>query len=718
MQHYQPFQLLTEVSRAPEKRQPVPQQRIFLHTILSILSYSVASLNPFQRTSKRPYVQGKLGNLPFSALFDTGADISCLSEQLFRKIPVSVRPTKLEMAPSSQFKSAGGQSLDVKGKYSIPIQLQGKQVQHEFYVIRNLNEPLILGIDFITHHKLQFCPQSRDFFWQDDAQWRKGSLQSAHSMKLAPLTSTPIQVNLITDTMCRPTQDSPCVAHISAPDLPLLSGGPGLIRIDKQGSACLQIQNCAPYEVEIPRGTVIGTFENVQNCDIQQLNPKYINSVADEIQKTKPNPPLTPEKKTFILDNVTLNVPDEEKDSYLKVLFDNHAVFSENKHDLGRATTLQHEITLKTKEPIYIKQFKIPEAHQQEVENYVKEWLKLGVIQPSRSKYNSPVFVVAKKDGGLRIVQDFRALNAQSHIDKYSMKDVQECVGEIGRSGSTIFSTIDLTSGFWQMLLEPASRPYTAFTVPGMGQFEWVTSPMGLLGCPASFQRLVEAVVAGLANIIVYIDDLLVHSKTHQQHRIQLQQLFQRLQAHGLKINLKKCVFGSKDVLYLGFRLTQEGIKPGQCKLKAVAQTKPPVSVHEVRQFLGLCNFFRTHVKNFAQISAPLCRLTQKDSKWKTGPMPDDALKSFRTLQSILVSEPVMDYPRPDRQYALITDAALGDDAHPGGLGAILTQIDEQRNYKVIAYASRKLLKHEKTTPRFSWKCKPPSGLWITSTPI
>jgi hypothetical protein len=100
-------------------------------------------------------------------------------------------------------------------------------------------------------------------------------------------------------------------------------------------------------------------------------------------------------------------------------------------------------------------------------------------------------------------VQDFRALNNQSYTDKYLMKDVSECIGEIGGSGSTIFSTIDLTAGFWQMILHPRAHPYTAFTVPGMGQFQWITSPMGLLGCPASFQRLMETVVNGLANVII-----------------------------------------------------------------------------------------------------------------------------------------------------------------------------------------------------------------------
>jgi hypothetical protein len=165
------------------------------------------------------------------------------------------------------------------------------------------------------------------------------------------------------------------------------------------------------------------------------------------------------------------------------------------------------------------------------------------------------------------------------------MKDVSEHIGEIGRSNSTILLTLDLTSGFWQMLLHPKSGPYTAFTIPGMVQFQWVTSAMGPLGFPSTFQRLVKAVVQGLANIIIYIDDLIDHSGTHEEHLNSLDELFDQLQAHNLKLNLKKCVFGSKDVMYLGFHLTEAGIKPGIFKLKAV---KPPKNVHELCQFHGL----------------------------------------------------------------------------------------------------------------------------------
>ncbi len=285
-------------------------------------------------------------------------------------------------------------------------------------------------------------------------------------------------------------------------------------------------------------------------------------------------------------------MPEQFRKQYLKVILKNHEAVSQNKFALGRTDTLMHEIVLKTAEPIYVKQFKIPDAHRQEVEHHVLEWLKLGVIQPARSQDNSPIFAVMKKDGGVRLVQDFRALNNQSYTDKYSMKDVSECIGEIGRSGSTIFSTIDLTAGFWQMILHPRARPYTPFTVPGMGQFQWVTSPMGLLGCPASFQRLMETVVNSLTNVIAYIDDLLIHSATHQEHITTLDNVLQRLVQHNIKINLQKCFFGSKEVSYLGFRLTEQGILPGTDKLKAVKNTPPPANVHKVRQFLGICNFF------------------------------------------------------------------------------------------------------------------------------
>jgi hypothetical protein len=635
------------------------------------------------------------------SLFDTGADVSCLRTKVFEstklKVPIENRKFK-------NFKAAGGNKLDIAGKVTVPIEIDKRQVSHPFYLIDNLNEKCILGIDFITKHQLNYCPQTRMFFWPGEKPWLTGIITTTKAQTISALTSKVIKVNVVTDQKTIPNKDTVVSACVGSETKPLLTSDLGLASVTDQGQINILVKNCAPCDITLVKDEIIGKTENLQGSQFFPINTEMfcISTI-----KCKPAPTHV---RDFIQSHTKMNVPDSEKGKYLALLQEHWETFSLTKNDLGLCTKMQHDIELKTKEPIYVKQFRIPEAHMKEVKTQLTEWLKLGVVEPCRSKYNSPIFVVAKKDGGLRIVQDFRALNTQTFVDKYSMHDVNECVAEIGRAGSTIFSTLDLTSGFWQMQLKPEVKRTTAFTIPGMGQYCWTVAPMGLLGSPASFQRLVEHVLEGIPHVIVYIDDLIIHTTTHQQHRDTLRLVFDRLRANNLKVNLKKCEFGSTNVSYLGFRLTPDGIKPGIDKLKAVGTTPPPTSIREVRQFLGLCNFFRAHVKNFAFISHPLTVLTRKDCKWKRGPLPPEALKAFRELQTILCSEPVIDYPRKNRPYVLITDASFGDEKTPGGLGAILTQVDEKNEHRVIAYASRKLAKHEKNYTPFLLEMQ--AALW------
>jgi len=162
-----------------------------------------------------------------------------------------------------------------------------------------------------------------------------------------------------------------------------------------------------------------------------------------------------------------------------------------------------------------------------------------------------------------------------------------------------------------------------------------------------------------------------------------------------MKLNIEKCFFGNTEVSYLGFVLKPEGIKPGRDKLKAKKATQLPTDMKAVRTFIGLCNLFRTHIKIFAIVNAPLTKLTRKDSGYNSGPLPKEALDAFLELKKRLMTDPVVAYPRSNRKYVLITDASTGKDKIAGGFGAILTQVDEKNNYHVIVYSSWQLKDHK-----------------------
>ena len=436
------FKLVSSSESAPTQSCSTAQINnaiTFLYNKLFVDAVSEIKSN-LKPTFNRPYLWVNVQNsLKIRGLYDTGADISCISEKIFRQIPPQNRPTKLAIDKSPNFRSAGGQPLPVRGLYKFAFTLNGKQIEHPCYVIPDLNEPLILGIDFIQHHQLWYCPKNKSFAWESQPNWGQGHLKICAATVVPPLSVAYIKASIRTESGSLPAENNLCIANITSSLHPLLTGGPYLVEPDSLGQVTVAVKNCAPTELELSRNDFIGKVENVENCEKREINPAYLHAIAEQRDNARPRQTLTAQKRKFIEENVKMHVPEQFQAKYRNLLFKHHEAISQNKFDLGRTDTLMHEIALKTQEPIYVKQFKIPDAHRQEVEKHVLEWLKLGVIQPARSRYNSPIFAVLKKDGNVRLVQDFRALNNASFTDKYSMKDVSECIGEIGRSGSTIF---------------------------------------------------------------------------------------------------------------------------------------------------------------------------------------------------------------------------------------------------------------------------------------
>ena len=374
-----------------------------------------------------------------------------------------------------------------------------------------------------------------------------------------------------------------------------------------------------------------------------------------------------------------------------------------DKLDLGLTDVIQHTVDLQDKTtPAYKGQFRLAMDQLQLIKDNVAGWLKAGLIENSGSKFNAPVFCVPKREGhGLRVVLDYRMLNHRSVPDKYSIRTIDQCLEEIGRAGSQVFSCLDLTNGFWQLKMRESDKHLTAFTIPGLGQFQWMVTPQGLMGAPASFSRLMDRIMADTSNIITYIDDVLVHSKNHKDHLHHIATALQRLRDAHLRLNVSKCTFGATSVQYLEHTVTSKGVQPGQDKTAAIKDAQPPSTPKQLKSFLGLANYFRSFIPKFSTTAAPLFALTRKDTTWRGGPLPDDAHNAFTNLRAAITSGPLMAFPRRDGKFTLITDAARGDDNSSGGLGAVLFQRQPTGEDRPVGYASRQLLKYEANYPPF-----------------
>ena len=254
----------------------------------------------------------------------------------------------------------------------------------------------------------------------------------------------------------------------------------------------------------------------------------------------------------------------------------------------------------------------------------------------------------------------------------------------------TYFTTLDLKSGYWQIPVHLDDREKTAFVTHG-GLYEFNRMPFGLATAPATFQRAMELALAGLAYSIClcYLDDIIIFSDSIAEHCNRLRAVLTRFRRHDLRLNLAKCTFAAKKVHYLGHMISEDGVSPLPSKIEAIKQIPVPKTVKEVRSFLGLSGYYRRFIKNYATISAPLTKLTTKTCTTQFN-WTADCENAFTLLKTCLCKSPVLVHPKFDREFLLQTDAS------DIGLGAILSQLDDNGVERPIAYASKILSGRER----------------------
>ncbi len=349
----------------------------------------------------------------------------------------------------------------------------------------------------------------------------------------------------------------------------------------------------------------------------------------------------------------------------------------------GRTELIHHTIHLTDTTPSRQRPYRVPERLVEPLRKEVEMMRELGVIEPSMSEWCSPVVIVPKKDGSLCVCIDFRKLNAQ--FDAYPMPRVDDLLERIGRA--KYITTLDLCKGYWQLPLEPTSRPYTAFRT-SIGLYQFTVHPFGLHRAPATFQRLMEKVLQGCEEwSAAYLDDVVIHSNSWQEHLWHLKQTLEKIKKAGLTLNVGKCEWAKQEANYLGYHLGNGQLRPQVNKVEAICQSPRPKTKKEVRSFLGLVGWYRRFVPNFASIAAPLTNLLNKGV---ANPIPwtEDCEAAFKTLKEKMCSSPVLQSPDFTQSFLVQVDASAK------GLGAVLVQ-GTQGNEKPVVYLSRKLLPRE-----------------------
>ena len=331
--------------------------------------------------------------------------------------------------------------------------------------------------------------------------------------------------------------------------------------------------------------------------------------------------------------------------------------------------------------PISQAAYRTPLSKRKLVEEAIADMLTENVIRPSESAWASPITLVPKRDGSTRFCVDYRKLNSVTIRDQYPLPQIQDIFDQVG--GSTIFSSLDLKAGYWQLAVAEDSIEKTAFRCH-LGHYEFLRMPFGLTNAPAVFQRMMDKVLAGLIGriVMVYLDDIVIYSRSEEEHVQHLELVFARLREAGLRLKPTKCFFGLEEIKLLGYIVNRDGIHTDPEKVKAIAKLTPPRDLKGVRSFLGMTGFYRQCLPDYAQIAEPLEELKRKYAHFVWGPSQSEA---FEKLKQLLTSSHVMTAPRTDRPYKLYTDAC------DYAVGAILVQVDDSGTERVIQYVSHSL---------------------------
>ncbi|GJX58426.1 putative reverse transcriptase domain-containing protein [Tanacetum coccineum] len=443
-------------------------------------------------------------------------------------------------------------------------------------------------------------------------------------------------------------------------------------------TGCHDVIVCDEKLVQVPYGNETLTF-----CGNESSNGR--ESRLTVISCSKAQEYMAKGCQVFLAQISTKKEEDKSEGKQIKdvpIVRDFPEVFPEDLPGLPPARSVEFQIDLiPGAAPVARAPYRLAPSEMKELSEQLQELSDKGFIRPSSSPWGAPVLFVKKKDGSFRMCIDYRELNKLTVKNRYPLPRIDDLFDQL--QGSSIYSKIDLRSGYHQLRVREQDIPKTAFRTR-YGHYEFQVMPFGLTNAPAVFMDLMNRVCKPYLDkfVIVFIDDILIYSKDEKEHEEHLKAILELLKKEQLYAKFSKCEFWIPKVQFLGHVIDSRGIHVDPAKIESIKDWASPKTPTEIRQFLGLAGYYRRFIEGFSKIAKSMTKLTQKGIKFDWGEKEENA---FQLIKQKLCSAPILALPEGSEDFVVYCDAS-----HKG-LGVVLMQRE-----KVIAYASRQLKVHEK----------------------
>eukprot|EP00731_Ephydatia_muelleri_P009833 Em0005g419a len=628
--------------------------------------------------------RGHLGQGTASLIVDTGAGITLLRRDVWK----GDLNGKLLPWYGCKLVGANGGTLNVVGMVrAMQLGLGGKMFAVDTVIVESLTSEGILGLDFLEKYEC-IIDAANGVLTLGDSGLHIQLQKATRSKSTEP--ALPVHVCL-DDTIVIPPRSEVLTFATTSADVR------GTWLVDEQttkNNVAVRVARAIvhPQDSKVPvcllnpRDVPVTMYKGMTIGEIEELRSNDVP--VDNVQKANTVTKLDPKKRQMRLslaETIGAHVSKEEQVQFSNLLLEYGDIFASSSTDLGRTGALKHCIKTGDSNPISQPVRRLPPHRKEQVNKLLHEMQENDIIHPSSSPWASPIVLVQKKDGSVRFCIDYRKLNAVTTKDAYPLPRIDDTLDTL--CGSKWFSTLDLLSGYWQVEMSPEDRHKTAFCTP-QGLFEFKVMPFGLCNAPATFQRLMDLVLAGLqwSKCLVYLDDVILLGTTFGEHLDNIRAVFDRIRQGGLKLRADKCCFLQRNVKYLGHLVGVDGLQVDPDKVGKVASWPVPQSAQQVQQFLGFANYYRRFIQGFAEVAKPLHRLKEHavNFSWTA-----ECQEAFENLRSRLTRAPILAFPDYTLPFVLDTDAS------DLGIGAVLSQVSSLGQEQVVAYGSRLLSKAE-----------------------